>query len=79
MEPELRGFTVDWEVDDYEMKGMYEQAVDGGSAELFPSRLGRDGTIAWMAAYRSGGRKAYWETRSNSFRPCQTHHVARWE
>ena len=62
MEPELVGFTVDWEVEDYEKKGMGEQAV---IADLrnFPLPDGKRWHDRLEAAYRSGGRKAYWQTR----------------
>ncbi len=62
MEPELVDVTVDWEVDDYEMKGMPEQAV---VADLrnFSLPAGKRLHDRLDAAYRSGGRKAYWETR----------------
>ena len=62
MEPELVDVTVDWEVDDYEMKGMPEQAV---MADLrnFSLPAGKRLHDRLDAAYRSGGRKAYWETR----------------
>ena len=62
MEPELVAVTVDWEVDDYQMKGMPEQAV---MADLrnFSLPDGKRWHDRLNAAYRSGGRKAYWETR----------------
>jgi tetratricopeptide (TPR) repeat protein len=62
MEPELVNVTVDWEVDDYEMKGKPEQAV---MADLrnFSLPDGKRWHDRLDAAYRSGGQKAYWETR----------------
>ena len=62
MEPELVKVTVDWEVDDYEMKGMPEQAVmaDLRNFSLPDEKSWHD---RLNAAHRSGGRKAYWETR----------------
>jgi TolB-like protein len=62
MEPELAVVTVDWEVENYVMKGMEEQAV---MADLrnFPLPGGKRWRDRLDAAYRSGGRKAYWETR----------------
>jgi TolB-like protein/DNA-binding winged helix-turn-helix (wHTH) protein/Flp pilus assembly protein TadD len=62
MEPDRVWLTVDWEVWDYEMKGMGEQAV---MADLrnFPQPDWRRWHDRLQAAYRSGGRKAYWETR----------------
>jgi len=62
MEPELVNVTVDWEVDDYQMKGMPEQAV---MADLrnFSLPDGKRWHDRLDAAYRRGGRKAYWKTR----------------
>ena len=62
MEPDRVWLTVDWEVSDYVMKGMAEQAV---MADLrnFPLPDGKRWHDRLTAAYRSGGRKAYWETR----------------
>jgi TolB-like protein/DNA-binding winged helix-turn-helix (wHTH) protein len=62
MEPQLVQVTVDWEVNDYQMKGMPEQAV---IADLrnFSLPDGKKWHERLDAAYRSGGRKAYWETR----------------
>ena len=67
MEPELVNVTVDWEVDDYEMKGKPEQAV---MADLrnFSLPDGKRWHDRLDAAYRSGGQKAYWETRIKSLR-----------
>jgi TolB-like protein/Tfp pilus assembly protein PilF len=62
MEPELVNVTVDWEVDDYEMKGKPEQAVmaDLRNFSIPDEKKWHD---RLDAAYRSGGQKAYWETR----------------
>ena len=81
MEPELVDVTVDWEVDDYEMKGKPEQAV---MADLrnFALPDGKRWHDRLDAAYRSGGQKAYWETRIKSLRalpdsPCSAGGLAR--
>ena len=81
MEPDRVWLTVDWEVDDYEMKGMGEQAV---MADLrnFPLPDGRRWHDRLEAAYRSGGRKAYWETRIKFLQaipdsPCLGKEIAR--
>jgi TolB-like protein/DNA-binding winged helix-turn-helix (wHTH) protein/Tfp pilus assembly protein PilF len=81
MEPELVNVTVDWEVDDYEMKGKPEQAV---KADLrnFTLPDGKRWHDRLDAAYRSGGQKAYWETRVKSLRalpdsPCNAAGAAR--
>ena len=81
MEPELVDVTVDWEVDDYEMKGKPEQAV---MADLrnFSLPDGKRLHDRLDAAYRSGGQKAYWETRIKSLRalpdsPCSAAGIAR--
>jgi tetratricopeptide (TPR) repeat protein len=62
MEPQLLAVTVDWEVEDYEKKGMEEQAVmtDLRNFPLPGEKLWHD---RLDAAYRSGGRKAYWQKR----------------
>jgi TolB-like protein/DNA-binding winged helix-turn-helix (wHTH) protein len=81
MEPELVAVTVDWEVEDYEKKGMGEQAV---MADLrnFPLPDGKRWHDRLDAAYRSGGRKAYWETRVKFFQalphsPCRGVEIGR--
>jgi TolB-like protein/DNA-binding winged helix-turn-helix (wHTH) protein/cytochrome c-type biogenesis protein CcmH/NrfG len=81
MEPELVQVTVDWEVDDYEKKGMGEQAV---MADLrnFSLPDGKRRHDRMDAAYRSGGQKAYWETRIKFLRalpdsPCSAAGIAR--
>jgi TolB-like protein/DNA-binding winged helix-turn-helix (wHTH) protein/Tfp pilus assembly protein PilF len=81
MEPELVNVTVDWEVDDYEMKGEPEQAV---MADLrnFSLPDGKRWHDRLDAAYRSGGQKAYWETKIKSLgalpdSPCSAAGVAR--
>jgi TolB-like protein/DNA-binding winged helix-turn-helix (wHTH) protein len=81
MEPELVVVTVDWEVEDYEKKGMGEQAV---MADLrnFPLPDGKRWRDRLDAAYRSGGRKAYWETRVKVFQalpdsPCRGVEIGR--
>jgi TolB-like protein/DNA-binding winged helix-turn-helix (wHTH) protein/Tfp pilus assembly protein PilF len=62
MEPDRVWLTVDWEVADYEMKGMGEQAVIADLRNFtLPDRKRWNDRLE--AAYRSGGRKAYWETR----------------
>jgi DNA-binding winged helix-turn-helix (wHTH) protein/TolB-like protein len=81
MEPKLVDVTVDWEVDDYQMEGKPQQAVIADlrnfslpDEKRFHDRLD--------AAYRSGGQKAYWETRIKSLRalpdsPCSAAGIAR--
>ena len=63
LEPELAEVTLEWEVNDYQMKGLLEQAVrtdmrnfDGPGQKRWHDLL--------ATAYRSGGRKAYWEERA---------------
>jgi TolB-like protein/DNA-binding winged helix-turn-helix (wHTH) protein len=62
MEPDLLDYTIPWEVDNYTMKGMDEQAAMADLRNFSFINLKR-----WQArleaAYRSGGRKAYWATR----------------
>jgi TolB-like protein/DNA-binding winged helix-turn-helix (wHTH) protein len=81
MEPELVVVTVDWEVENYIMKGMDEQAV---VADLrnFPLPGAKRWRDRLDAAYRSGGRKAYWETRvkfdqAKPDSPCRGLEIAR--
>jgi tetratricopeptide (TPR) repeat protein len=82
MEPELVNVTVDWEVDDYQMEGKPQQAV---MADLrnFSLPDGKRWHDRLDAAYRSGGQKAYWETRIKSLRtlpdssPCSAAGIAR--
>jgi tetratricopeptide (TPR) repeat protein len=62
MEPELVSVTVDWEVQNYEMRGMREQAVITDMRN-FPLPDAKRWHDRLDAAYRSGGRKAYWQTR----------------
>jgi tetratricopeptide (TPR) repeat protein len=62
MEPELVTVTVDWEVDDYQMKGMPERAVIE-DLRNFPLPDQKRWRERLAAAYHRGGRKAYWETR----------------
>jgi TolB-like protein/DNA-binding winged helix-turn-helix (wHTH) protein len=78
MEPELVNVAVDWEVDDYEMKGMPEQAV---IADLrnFPLLDGKRWHDRLNAAYRSGGRKAYWQTRITGSMFSQERTMAPWK
>jgi tetratricopeptide (TPR) repeat protein len=74
MEPDLLDFTIPWEVDIYTTKGMGEQAAMADLREF-----GRPDLKEWQAhleeAYRSGGRKAYWQERirfdkANPDSPC---------
>jgi TolB-like protein/DNA-binding winged helix-turn-helix (wHTH) protein len=81
MEPELVNVTVDWEVDDYEMKGKPEQAVMADLRNFsLPDRKRWHDRLD--AAYRIGGQKAYWETRIKFLRaqpdsPCSAAGLAR--
>jgi tetratricopeptide (TPR) repeat protein len=81
MEPDLLDFTIPWEVDIYTMKGMGEQAAMADLRNFAYLNLKR-----WHdrleAAYRSGRRKAYWETRikfdkSNPDSPCHGFETAK--
>jgi hypothetical protein len=62
MEPELVVVTVDWAVDDYQMKGMPEQVVTT-DLQNFSAPEEKKGHDRLEAAYLTGGQKAYWETR----------------
>jgi tetratricopeptide (TPR) repeat protein len=61
MEPDLAGFTTTWNSFDYEMKGMREEAVMVELQNVAASP--REWHTRLDSAYRSGGRKLYWETR----------------
>ncbi len=62
MEPDLLDFTIEWEVDNYTMKGMGEQAAMADLRNFAYPDL-KSWQVRLAAAYRSGGRKAYWEQR----------------
>jgi TolB-like protein/DNA-binding winged helix-turn-helix (wHTH) protein len=74
MEPDLLDFTIPWEVDNYTMKGMGEQAAMADLREFAYPDV-KEWQPRLEAAYRSGGRKAYWKERikfdnSNPDSPC---------
>jgi TolB-like protein len=74
MEPDLLDFTAEWEVDDYTMKGMGEQAAMADLRNFAYINL-KSWQVRLAAAYRSGGRMAYWKERikfdkSNPESPC---------
>jgi tetratricopeptide (TPR) repeat protein len=61
MEPDLPNFTEQWLISDDEMKGLHDEAVMEGLRYF--SAAGLKGWHDRLgAAYRSGGRKAFWET-----------------
>jgi tetratricopeptide (TPR) repeat protein len=83
IEPELAVVITGWEVDDYQMKGMLEQAVatDLHSLDVKDPKKWHD---VLEEAYRRGGREAYWKsriksTRNNTPGPCALTDPARIE
>jgi TolB-like protein/DNA-binding winged helix-turn-helix (wHTH) protein len=81
MEPDLLDFTIEWEADNYTMKGMAEQAAMADLRNFaYPNLKGWQARLE--AAYRSGGQKAYWEERikfdkSNPDSPCLRYEIAK--
>jgi DNA-binding winged helix-turn-helix (wHTH) protein/TolB-like protein len=81
MEPNLIGFTTFWKSFNYEMKGMREEAVMVDFENVTASNSG-----GWHnrldSAYRSGGRKSYWETKIRMLQsnpqpgPCMEYEIA---
>lgn len=70
MEPRLQGFTQSWITNDYQMKGLYDDAV---MSDLWfysaPEASGQ--ALRWrdrmLTAYRGGGPMAYWKAQIKLF------------
>ena len=80
MEPGLMNLTAHWVSDDYDMKGMHDEAVLAQLQEIPPS-----GPMHWHdrleLAYRKGGPAAFWKaaiTMQQSFphKPCSGFGIA---